>query len=293
MNTDPRDAFVSLNPLGLGERELQKDSTGFADMRTHNDYLLFLAGYKAGAVDAEERGYQRHHLMNAEGCKPEISITLSGMPCAGAAVGRSLNKAEGGTTDSNTPRLESPEALREDIERGKRIQLAMALDLASIAEALGISPQEQKGGAGESIKAILEMQERLWNRDALLSDLLDHDISIRSRFCIQEAMSSDDDPSTLSRAAIDLLAERRRQIRQKGYDAARDDQYGHRELTDYAVKHALLAAGTNRDWPHLDSICMWEVKYSAPRRMLIKAAALLLAALESLDRKNALGVSHD
>ncbi|MBO2889519.1 hypothetical protein [Pseudomonas asiatica] len=45
-NTDPRDVFIRLNPLGLGEAELRKDSTGFEDQRTHSDYLLFLAGYR-------------------------------------------------------------------------------------------------------------------------------------------------------------------------------------------------------------------------------------------------------
>ncbi len=45
-NTDPRDVFIRLNPLGLGELELRKDSTGFEDQRTHSDYLLFLAGYR-------------------------------------------------------------------------------------------------------------------------------------------------------------------------------------------------------------------------------------------------------
>lgn len=110
MNTDPRDVFVSLNPSGLGELELEKEGTGFADMRTYNDYLVFLAGYKAGTVEGEEREYQRHHPMNAEGCKPEISIMLSGMPCAGAAVGRALNKAEGGTPDSNIYHSSSPTA---------------------------------------------------------------------------------------------------------------------------------------------------------------------------------------
>ncbi|MBC3420489.1 hypothetical protein [Pseudomonas sp. RW3S2] len=101
MNTDPRDVFVSLNPLGLGERELEKDKTGFADARTHNDYLVFLAGYKAGAVDGEQREFRRHLPINAEGCKPESIIMLSGMPPTGAAVKRDLNKAEGGTPDSN------------------------------------------------------------------------------------------------------------------------------------------------------------------------------------------------
>ena len=45
-NIDPRDVFIRLNPLGLGEAELRKDSTGFEDRRTHSDYLLFLAGYR-------------------------------------------------------------------------------------------------------------------------------------------------------------------------------------------------------------------------------------------------------
>ena len=76
MSIDPRDLFVSLNPLGLSQRKLEKDSSGFADDRTHNDYLVFLAGYKAGTVDGEKRECQRHHPVNAEGCKPDISITL-------------------------------------------------------------------------------------------------------------------------------------------------------------------------------------------------------------------------
>lgn len=110
MNTDPRDLFVSLNPLGLDERELVRDKTGFADTRTHNDYLMFLAGYKAGAVDGEQREFRRHLPINAEGCKPEISIMLSSMPCSGAAVGRDLNKAVGGTPDSNIHPTSTPTA---------------------------------------------------------------------------------------------------------------------------------------------------------------------------------------
>ena len=43
---DPRDLFISLNPLGLDEKDLRKDSTGFEDPRTHGDYLLFLTGFR-------------------------------------------------------------------------------------------------------------------------------------------------------------------------------------------------------------------------------------------------------
>ena len=103
MSIDPRDLFVSLNPLGLDERKLAKDSTGFVDIRTHGDYLVFLAGYKAGAVGGEERDCQRHHPINAEGFKPEINTLLPGMPCADAAPCRSLDKAEGGTPDLKSP----------------------------------------------------------------------------------------------------------------------------------------------------------------------------------------------
>jgi len=134
MNTDPRDLFVSLNPLGLGERELEKDKTGFADMRTHKDYLVFLAGYKAGTVDGEEREHQRHRPMNAEGCKPEISIMLSGMPFVGAAGGCDLNKPEGGTPDSNIHPSSTPslKALCEAKEADNELLMAQVGLLAAV-----------------------------------------------------------------------------------------------------------------------------------------------------------------
>lgn len=112
MSIDPRDLFVRLNPLGLDERDLEKDSTGFADNRTHGDYLMFLAGYKAGTVDGEERECQRHRPINAEGCKPEISSLLSGMPCSGAALGRDLDQAEGCNPDLNI-HLDPDRVIRE------------------------------------------------------------------------------------------------------------------------------------------------------------------------------------
>ena len=40
-NTDPRDVFIRLNPIGLGEADLRKDSTGFEDPRTHATTCCF------------------------------------------------------------------------------------------------------------------------------------------------------------------------------------------------------------------------------------------------------------
>lgn len=118
MNADPRDLFISLNPLGLNGRELKKDSSGFADDRTHSDYLLFLAGYKAGTVDGEECECQRHHPINAEGFKPEISTPPHGMHCAGAAGRHNLNQVEGCKPDLN---ITLPEGERESHSAAREV----------------------------------------------------------------------------------------------------------------------------------------------------------------------------
>jgi hypothetical protein len=62
-NTDTRDLFISRNPLGLGKKELAKDRTGFADPRTHADYLTFLAGYEQALAGSFA---QRHENDRAE-----------------------------------------------------------------------------------------------------------------------------------------------------------------------------------------------------------------------------------
>ena len=52
---DPRDLFVKLNPIGADEDELEMGRSGFVDHRTHADYLIFLAGYRATNPDQAER----------------------------------------------------------------------------------------------------------------------------------------------------------------------------------------------------------------------------------------------
>jgi hypothetical protein len=46
---------------------------------------------------------ERHRQVNAEGSKPEISILPCSVPCAGAAVGHGLDKAEGWKPDLIIP----------------------------------------------------------------------------------------------------------------------------------------------------------------------------------------------
>lgn len=86
-------------------------------------------------------------------------------------------------------------------------------------------------------------------------------------------------------AARDVLAERRRQIDAEGWTTERDDSYINGELSDAAASYALNAGVPMRNlrppyWPWDSS--WW--KPSTPRRDLVKAAALILAEIERLDR---------
>lgn len=60
---------------------------------------------------------------------------------------------------SNFERLEAEaQALREEVARGNRITVSMALDIAAVGEALGIPGEQQEGGTGEFIDLILELK---------------------------------------------------------------------------------------------------------------------------------------
>ncbi len=92
-------------------------------------------------------------------------------------------------------------------------------------------------------------------------------------------------------AAIDVLAERRRQIEGEGWTRDHDDAHYPGALSKGAACYARNAfdrdpsarAANEREWPFDAS--MW--KPTSARRDLVKAAALLLAEIERLDREEA------
>lgn len=91
----------------------------------------------------------------------------------------------------------------------------------------------------------------------------------------------------LTEAAIDVLAERRRQVEAEGWTPEHDDKYPGGELACAAIAYLMVGVNPNGAlpwWP-------WDVQHWKPstdtRRNLIKAGALLLADLEWLDRKRA------
>ncbi|MDN8068796.1 hypothetical protein [Burkholderia vietnamiensis] len=95
-------------------------------------------------------------------------------------------------------------------------------------------------------------------------------------------------PEAMTDAARDVLAERRRQIEVEGFTHELDDGYGDGVLSAAAGSYALHAfdrriAYTPAWWPWIRA--WW--KPGTPRQMLVKAGALILAAIEQIDRRAA------
>ena len=91
-----------------------------------------------------------------------------------------------------------------------------------------------------------------------------------------------------SQATRDVIAERRRQVDVEGFTPERDDEYLAGELAAAAGSYALHAHDRRIDmtpawWPWQRS--WW--KPGTPRQMLVKAGALILAAIEQIDRRAA------
>lgn len=89
----------------------------------------------------------------------------------------------------------------------------------------------------------------------------------------------------MTQALISILQERDKQIHTKGYQQEQDDSYMYGELSMAASCYA-LHSGVNSgcvpvNWPFDD--IFWKPK--SRRENLVRAAALLLAEIESLDRR--------
>jgi hypothetical protein len=95
-------------------------------------------------------------------------------------------------------------------------------------------------------------------------------------------------PSSMqSRGARDVLAERERQIDEEGWTPEHDDQHTDGSIARAAGCYALHASGLPEQ--HARHFWPWEWKWWKPspqdaRRMLVKAAALIIAEIDRLDR---------
>lgn len=97
--------------------------------------------------------------------------------------------------------------------------------------------------------------------------------------------------SPYTQAQMDVLAERRRQIEAEDWSPENDNQYVNGELVAAGAAYALEAVsegGTRGIW--FKRLWPWHLDYWKPksrRRDLVRAAALLIAEIERIDRAEA------
>ncbi|EAW9499145.1 hypothetical protein QW46_13695 [Salmonella enterica] len=100
----------------------------------------------------------------------------------------------------------------------------------------------------------------------------------------------------VSAAQADIISERQRQITSEGFTPEQDDKYDREELVSAAISYIRLAT----IWKDKDPDCYrksnapmswpWSPEWwkpTNPRRDMIKGIALLIAALERRDRREA------
>jgi hypothetical protein len=166
--------------------------------------------------------------------------------------------------------------------------IALAHRAAPLAHPIGQVKQERA-----QLSGALEAIAQSW--DECICDGIGEDREIgtvlREQFARVVAPSSTDSAQAAveevrSDAARDVLAERRRQVEREGWTPEHDDKHSTGEMAAAAACYALHTEPVGnvgdylRFWP-------WDSKWWKPRdkrRNLVKAAALILADIERIDR---------
>ena len=191
------------------------------------------------------------------------------------------------------------EAARDALRELALIKMDLPLEdwcrILSALEPAALSKQEAVAISAESaahrIATWLECDDESVRPDGLSekTERIFRSYRLKLAKAIREAYPVPAEPSAegwRSRAADDVLAERRRQVEAEGWSPERDDEYTGEQLASAASCYALPnpypdhERGVPADWP-------WSMRWWKPttrRRDLVKAGALILAEIERLDR---------
>lgn len=181
----------------------------------------------------------------------------------------------------------------------QRFALVTAADERAIQQAANMLRGSHETGGRQSERYRVALQK--------IIDDGDYTAPEGTKLVACEALA--DNGTCESRATLDVLAERRRQVTVEGWTPEYDDQHNDSELAEAAVAYASHAA--SRGWSFADSPdeyhndrpfppekevfgygdVTWPKHWSwdwwkpkDPRRDLVRAAALLIAEIERLDR---------
>lgn len=106
----------------------------------------------------------------------------------------------------------------------------------------------------------------------------------KSAEAADESFGTPSEHSWFSQAALDVTAERRRQIEAEGWTPEHDDEHSDGSLAMIAGCYALKAGGSRMAFGHFPrNKDAWKPG-ATPRHGLVKAGALVLAEIERIDR---------
>ena len=103
------------------------------------------------------------------------------------------------------------------------------------------------------------------------------------------------EPCAQSQATDDVIAERERQIKEEGWTSEHDDEHDAGELCGAGAAYALYTScalhpiGDAFGQDDIPPGWCWDYRWwkpTTPRRNLVKAAALIIAEIEKIDRAN-------
>ncbi|MGO8093171.1 hypothetical protein [Rhizobium leguminosarum] len=163
-------------------------------------------------------------------------------------------------------------------------------------QALGSNPSPQVAGTPDLIKALSRLTDsRHSDGVSSLVSAEDRGAIINGCYDLMIASRQAPAPQAGSQAAIDVAAERRRQVESEGWTPEHDDQHTDASMAlaagsycESAARPTILAKkpgsafAVPKLWPQSWSRDWWKPK--SPREDLVRAGALIIAEIERLDR---------
>lgn len=130
-------------------------------------------------------------------------------------------------------------------------------------------------------KQTTESENRVRKQNRHICELFDDNTALRQLIAELESR-------TVTAAAADVLAERKRQVTTEGWTPEHDDQHVNFEMAIAGGLYAISAVDSHHKLRNsAPSAWPWDRKWwkpDGPRRDLVKAGALILAEIERLDR---------
>ncbi len=161
-------------------------------------------------------------------------------------------------------------ALVEALESEKRICATWRKTAEANSEKLEKAQQQ-----------MTESENRVRKQNRHICELFDDNTALRQLIAELESR-------TVTAAAADVLAERKRQVTTEGWTPEHDDQHVNFEMAIAGGLYAISAVDSHHKLRNsAPSAWPWDRKWwkpDGPRRDLVKAGALILAEIERLDR---------